>query len=409
MTWNWFEFAIDATLFSLFVFCFWAVLKARRGEGDAIRPMARSLVPGVFIWALLSAPILIPTALAAGSGNYTVSASTDANYFSPDLSAYAIPSPLWGPGEFSNNYLLPYSTRAGSIETTMFLGLSPLLLMIAAIGCRRKSPLRASIGFWSLVFGFFAVMALGPQLHAFALDLPVPLPFRLLQIVPFAGMRRVPGRMIIFGTLALGVLATIGISTLAQRFERLRHAGPVLACLALAVLCLEYWNPPVSLASYQVPPIYAQIGRENGQFSVVDLPLGRATGTNHTGDPMGAAMSNYAQLIDGKPTIGGYFSRADNQSLKWLAQQPGLGYLACLSCYGYPRDIDLDTQRVRAQFTDLKIKYVVVNLKTFEGEPTTLITLGVKTDAELYLHARLGFQEIASGDGWLAYRNPDVN
>ncbi|HEY8765942.1 MAG TPA: hypothetical protein VIP09_01550 [Dehalococcoidia bacterium] len=50
-----------------------------------------------------------------------------------------------------------------------------------------------------------------------------------------------------------------------------------------------------------------------------------------------------------------------------------------------------------------------MNLKTFEGEPTTLNTLGVKADAELYLHARLGFQEIASGDGWLAYRNPDVN
>jgi hypothetical protein len=74
--------------------------------------------------------------------------------------------------------------------------------------------------------------------------------------------------------------------------------------------------------------------------------------------------------------IGGYFWRADNHSLKWLAQQPGLGYLACLDCDGYPRDIDLDTPRVRALFPDLKITYVVVNLKTFEGEPSALITHG---------------------------------
>jgi hypothetical protein len=120
-------------------------------------------------------------------------------------------------------------------------------------------------------------------------------------------------------------------------------------------------------------------------------------------------MSDYAEVIDGKPSIGGYLSRVEDTTLNWLPEQPGLGYLACLSCDGYPRAVDLDTQRVRALFADLKIKYVVVNLKTFEGEPTTLITLGVKTDAELYLHARLGFQEIASGDGWLAYRNPDVD
>jgi len=120
-------------------------------------------------------------------------------------------------------------------------------------------------------------------------------------------------------------------------------------------------------------------------------------------------MSDYAQVLDGKPSIGGYLSRVTDENLKWLAEEPGLGYLACLDCDGYPRDIDLDTQRVRALFSELKIKYVVVNLKTFEGEPSALITHGVKTDAELYLHARLGLEEIASGNGWLAYRNPDVN
>ncbi|MDP9181021.1 MAG: hypothetical protein M3O21_04795, partial [Chloroflexota bacterium] len=411
MTWNWVELAIDAGWFALLLFSFWAILKLRRGERAAILPMVRSLLPGIVLWAALSAPIVIPTALAIESGDYTITAKgSQAAYYSPDAFAYFIPSPLWGAGEFANNVEKPYSTRAGSVETTMFLGLSPLILAIVAIASRRKSPLRTSIRFWSLVFGFFAVMSLGPELNAFGHNLIVPLPFKVLQLLPFAGERSEPGRMIIVGVLALGVLASIGVSALARKYAHsFRHAGPLIACMALAVICFEYWNAPVSLASYQVPSIYAQIGQEDGQFSVLDLPLGRATGNSRTGDRVGAAMSDYAQVINGKPSIGGYLSRATDDNLKWLREAPGLGYLACLDCNGYPRDIDLDTQRVRALFSELKIKYVVVNLKTFEGEPSALITHGVTTDAELYLHARLGFQEIASGDGWLAYRDPDVN
>ena len=411
MTWNWIEFAIDAGWFALLLFSFWAIVRLRRGERAAILPMVGSLLPGVVVWAVLSAPVVIPTVLAIQSGDYTVTtADNEAGYYSPDAFAYFIPSPLWGPGEFANNFEKPYSTRAGSVETTMFLGLSPLALAMVAVVSRRKSPLRTTIRFWSLVFGFFAVMSLGPELNAFALSLTVPLPFKLLQLLPLVGERREPARMIIVGALALGVLASIGVSVLARKYAHsFRHAGPLIACMALAVIGFEYWNAPVSLASYQVPAIYAQIGQEDGQFSVLDLPLGRATGNSHAGDPVGAAMSDYAQVIDGKPSIGGYLSRATDENLKWLKEEPGLGYLACLDCNGYPRAVDLDAQRVRALFSELKIKYVVVNLKTFEGEPSALITHGVKTDAELYLHARLGFPEIASGDGWLAYRNPDVN
>ena len=93
-------------------------------------------------------------------------------------------------------------------------------------------------------------------------------------------------------------------------------------------------------------------------------------------------MSDYAQTIHGKAAIGGYLSRVPDEDLRWLPQQPGLGYLACPACPGYPRDIDQDAARVRALFTDLKIKYVVVNLVTFEGLATTLTTQGTAADAE---------------------------
>jgi len=409
MTWNWLEFAIDAGLLGAVMFCFWAAIKIHRGERDSVVSMVRSLLPGVALWAVLSAPILILTALAISSGDYTVTSyAGEANYYSPDVSAFFIPSPLWGPGEHPNNYLVPYSTRAGGIETTMYLGFAPLLLAVVAIGYRHRSRLRMSITFWSIVFAFFALLALGPQLHLLAVDFPIPMPFKLLQLVPLVGERRVPGRMIIVGMLALGVLATIGISALAARYSpRLKNAGPIFVCVALAVLFLEYWNSPVGLASYNVPPIYEQIAAEDGQFAVLDLPLGRVTGNRRVGDPLGGAMSDYAQSIHGKNDIGGYLSRVENQNLEWLPQQPGLGYLACLGCDGYPRAMDNDVPRVHALFDDLKIKYVVINLVTFEGDPTVLTAEGTAADAQAYIEG-LGLEKIASGEGWLAYRNPNV-
>ena len=410
LTWNWFEFAIDVGLFSLLAFSFWALIRMRRGQRKEVIGLAKSLLPGVALWALLSAPILIPTALAIYGGAYSVTAGTsEAIYYSPDLFAYVIPSPLWGPGEFSNNYGEPYSTRAGSIETTMFLGLTPVLLSILAFAYRRKSALGRSVFFWSLVFSFFALMALGPRLHVLALDLGVPMPFQLLQEIPLIGERRVPGRMIVVGTLALGVLSTFGAAVVARKLgESSRYAVPIVSCVVFAVVVFEYWSPPVNLASYDVPAVYEEIGREPGDFAVLDLPLGRVTGNVRRGDAIGGALSDYAQLVHGKATVGGYLSRAKNEDLDWLAEQPGLGYLSCLDCEGYPRNIDLDSEMVRALFAELQIKYAVVNLVTFEGEPTILAEDELWHDVQEYLEETLGLTDAGSGDGWIAYRNPDV-
>ncbi len=410
LTWNWFEFAIDVGLLAVFAFCFWALPKLRRGQRSEVVGLVRSLLPGVALWAALSAPILIPTVLAFSSGAYSLSTgSSEAVYYSPDLFAYVIPSPLWGPGEHATNFGEPFATRSGGIETTMFLGFTPLLLSIVAFLYRRKSALRGSIVLWSFVFAFFAVMALGPWLHVLGMKLSIPMPFRLLQEIPLIGERRVPGRMIIVGMLALGVLSTIGASLLARNLAgKGRYAVPIITCVVLALVFFEYWSPPVNLASYNTPAVYEEIGRESGDFAVLDLPLGRVTGNLRQGDAIGGALTDYAQVIHGKSAIGGYLSRVEGERLDWLAEQPGLGYLSCLDCDGYPRSLDLDGERVRAFFTELQIKYTVVNLVTFEGEPTTLVTEGQSAEVQRYLTETIGLQDAGSGDGWVAYRNPDV-
>jgi hypothetical protein len=410
VTWNWLEFAIDLGLFALLAFAFWTWTQSRNGKREEVFRLAKDLVPGVVLWALLSAPILVLTALALRSGGYTVTTGGDeATGYAPDLAAYLIPSPLWGPGDYANNYGAWESTLAGGIETTMYLGFMPLLLAALAFAFRRKSALGPSVWFWSITFVIFALLALGPRLHVFSLDTHIPMPFRLLQEVPLVGERRVPGRMIVVGMLALGVLSAIGAPVLAQHLRgSSRYAAPVMACAILAVVLFEYWSPPVNLAGYETPPVYDAIAAEPGDFAVLDLPLGRVTGNVRQGDATGGALSDYAQIVHGKPTIGGYISRARTEDLDWLAAQPGLGYLSCLDCTGYPRPADLDGELVHDRLTDLRIKYVVVNLVTFEGEPTTIATEGLTDDVLDYLGRTVGLTEAGSGDGWFAYRNPDL-
>ncbi len=410
LTWNWFEFAIDIGLFALLAFSSWALIRTRDGQGKEVISLAKSLLPGVALWTLLSAPILIPTALAVYGGGYTVTIdAAEAIRYSPDLFAYVLPSPLWGPGEYSNNYFSGGSSRAGSMETTMFLGLFPLLLSILAFVHCRKGALGSRVWFWSAVFVFFALLALGPRLFVLGVDTGIPMPFRLLQEIPLIGERRVPGRMIVVGTLALGVLSTFGASVIARKLGgSARYAAPIIGCLVLAAVFVEYWNPPVNLASYDTPAVYTAIGRESGDFSVLDLPLGRVTGNVRQGNAIGGALADYAQIVHGKSAVGGYISRAKTEDVEWLAEQPGLGYLSCLDCTAYPRDVDLNGQLVREVFTELRIKYVVVNLVTFEGDPTIITTEGLSSEIEAYLTETVGLTGAGSGDGWLAYRNPDV-
>lgn len=414
VTWNWLEFTVDLALFAMLAFAFSSFLSFRGQRCHEVFGLTKALLPGVALWALLSAPILIPTVLEIQSGDYSVTMGKDeAVGYSPDLLAYVVQSPLWGPGQYANNYdnFGPQpSTLAGSIETTMFLGLTPLLLSILAFVHFRKSTLRHTVWFWSLVFIFFALLALGPRLFVFAIDTGIPMPFRLMQEVPLIGERRVPGRMIIVGTLALGVLASLGVSVAARYLpRRAKYASvPLVTCLVLALVLVEYWNPPAHLVRYDTPPVYEAIARESGDFAVLDLPLGRVTGNTGQGDAMGGALSDYAQVVHGKRAIGGYLSRAKTEDLDWLAEQPGLGYLSCLDCSDYPRTLDLDREQVRQRFTELGIKYVVVNLITFEGNPTIIATDELSDDVQTYLEDTLGLADAGSGDGWFAYRNPDI-
>lgn len=417
LTYNWFEFAIDAGTFLVLFVVVQALFYLRHGDRAKARELLRGTAIAAGVWLAISAPLLIPSVISTLSGDVSNRGglSPPTEFYSADLLGFVTPSPLWGPGEFSKADL-PGETHAviGGVETTVFLGIVPLLLAGSALLFHWKSPQRWMMLFWAGTFIFFSVMALGPLLYVGGekevaiggVSFSVSLPFRVYDNIPIIGLRSVPARMIVFGTLALSVLAGMGLDGLMSRLSWVRRAtGPLVAILALALVILEYWNPPVSLAHFSAPMIYEEIQGEQGDFAVLDLPLGRATGIIQRGDVVGAAIAEYGQTIHGKPVVGGYISRAKDKDVLWLEQVPGLKYLGCSLCPGLPDADDRNPALVRAVFNGLRIKYVIVHKVDLEGRPMSYELDGTAAAVQEYLETVVGLTKVTEDIDYIAYKS----
>ncbi|HVP05311.1 MAG TPA: hypothetical protein VMT90_06525 [Dehalococcoidia bacterium] len=369
ITLNWLEFATDAALFLALFFAYWSAVYFRRSDPAQLSVLWRGAGVLIVVWAVLSSPALIGSVRDLESGDY-YQPTDQAESFSADLLTFFTPSPLWGPGDAPliggpNPNHLP----VGSVEDTAFLGGTPLLLATIALVTLRKDRHRALI--WVIALFTFAILAMGPYLyindsrhhHLLGVSFSVPMPYQLYDKLPFFGSRRVPARMIVFGIMSLSVLAGIGLTTAMEWLKpRARYLAPAVAVVALGLVWLEYWSPPVYLTPLATPPGIDMIRDDPDDFTVVDAPLGRRNGWTYAGDPTGGPLANYYEALYHKPSIGGYLSRVKSEGFDWFLQQPGLHFLSCPSgCGGNGDAADQDKQAVQQVLRDNHIKYVIVH------------------------------------------------
>ncbi|HET9476076.1 MAG TPA: hypothetical protein VFP63_01170 [Dehalococcoidia bacterium] len=418
MTFNWYEFAIDSILLVVLFAAFFGAVHVRRGDYLAVRRLAAGVLCVAGVWLVLSLPILVPSLLEIARGNISLSGglAPPAEYYSADLLGYVTPSSLWGPGKTAEPDLPgTYPTAIGGVEGTVYLGFLPLLLGAAAVLLLAKSRKRHWIAFWFVVFAFFAAMALGPFLYVGGekevsfggVTFSLSLPFRVFKEIPIIGLRRVPARMVVFAVLALSILSATGLAAIAERLRRNGQNGRASAIgvsvAALALLALEFWNPPVDLRSYQTPAAYELIARDPGDVAVLDLPVGRITGTLQRGDIVGGAMTMYGQIVHHKPVIGGYLARGNEDDILWLRTMPGLKYLSCPTCPGFPDHEDNDPNALRRTLRELNIGYVVLHRTDFEGQPTSYVTSGVWDEVLGYLQGAPGLAMLTQDESSLTF------
>jgi len=415
LTYNNLEFTMDAAVLLGLFSVYWTVVYLLRRDRERLVTLARGVAVMGVVWFALSSPVLIPTYVRVESGEYAL--TDEDEYYSADALAFVTPSPLWGPGKDPS----PGGSGAhshqeiGTMENTLYLGIMPLLLAAAALFAIRRTPHR--VFFWALVFLVFLILTCGPWLYVdgskdvsiFGLSFSIPMPYQLYDAVPVMGQRRIPTRLLVFATLGLSVLAGAGVDVVTSWLRR--HVRPLAAAaglIILAIVALEYWNPPVHLSRLPEDPIFEQIRDEPGDFSVLHAPWGRMTGWGINGDLFGGPMASYYGAIHHKRTFGGFISRARESELFAVGLEPGLRYLACpVSCPDYPAREDLDPEVVQEVFERLRIKYVALHSQTPHGTVTPY-TPDQLQKLDRYLRDVAGLTPIETTPSFTVYRNPQV-
>ncbi|MCU7725740.1 DUF2079 domain-containing protein [Actinoplanes sp. KI2] len=205
----------------------WSLSRATRAEARAALP---TVLKGLGVTALVAGALLAYPLHMHFSGPQTF-AGTGFNqrHYAEDLAAYF---------SFSDRTIaaragLGANYAANPTEQTSFFGLPLMLLVIASFVLlwRRADPgRRATLRALAVVGGVFLVLSLGPRLHLFGTETPIPLPYALLAHLPLFDSA-LPLR---FALVLVGVFGTILAFTADRLLDRDEVPHPAHAPFAAA-------------------------------------------------------------------------------------------------------------------------------------------------------------------------------
>lgn len=292
-------------LYALFLSALFLVVQLwgqRRRVREIVRPAGRVVLVVLLGLAILSVqwvPMVIEQARRAEvrlSPAYAI-------LYSADPLAYITPGPghpLWG--RWTQPLYDRYS-EGNWAEGVLYQGVLPLSL--ALVGLWRRWPGRS---FWLAALLGFGVLSLGPVLQWAGTIVTVNgqrifLPYAVLHLVPLMDISRVPARFGLLVTLAVAVLAGVGLARLLQRCLRRERWRLGLSGLAAVAVCAELAWLPYPVTPAHVPAFYRQMAAESAGGALLEIPYVRKT-EEHT------ARMLY-QTVHGHPIFGGYISRGD--------------------------------------------------------------------------------------------------
>ncbi len=237
---------------------------------------------------------------------------TLSEFFSANLVGYVFPSDQ----QIIYRFILSLLPRfryyiSGVPGHATFVSFSLLALFVYGI---RKGP-RKDIMPWLIIVATFFVLSLGSRLHMWKWDTGVGMPYLLfVKYLPFSSAMRTPFRFVVVERIALLVVASYGMKILFSRADERRSKGDsgprisflrrgvlVPSLLSLLVLA-ELWHIPFRYVEADVPEIYFEIAKSEGDFMVVDMPARRY---RHQAKYM------FYQTVHKKPIPMGIINRAE--------------------------------------------------------------------------------------------------
>lgn len=313
------------------------------------------------LFALALSPLLVPMVQGTRTwqGTSLLRDYSETITLSADLLAFVTPQvfhPLWGEWAAQRSAVFS-ATRS---EFTVFAGYTVLALaavgLIAAV--RRRS---GGAAFWAVAAALFALLALGPILHAggqtplLPNGRPVPLPYALLyETVPFIKYSRSVSRFDVMVMLCLGVAAAFGAAAVASWLRgRGRRAGWV-APAATTLILFEFLAVPYPMSPPDTPSWYFTLAQAEEPGAVLNLPANWS-------------RPGYLlyQTVHGKPMSTGYVTRDDPNTLP--SRAPVIGHFFWLGPDIHTRRFDLSAHGVQVLHDLLGVRWVVLDRYKMPG------------------------------------------
>ena len=162
-------------------------------------------------------------------GDFFTSGGGFADVFSADLAGYAVPTqlhPLFGGvvRGWADDVSLQADGRDFAVNKGqhIYIGCVALMLVAAAVWHGRR---RAGSWFWATAALLFFLLTLGPSLRIAGADTGIPLPFRLVEQLPFFKGNRYPSRYSVMLLASLAPLVALGARWLLVGAGRLRRGS----------------------------------------------------------------------------------------------------------------------------------------------------------------------------------------
>lgn len=371
----------------------------------------RNLILVGFLFAAGFSPILsamIPDLLT--EGDFFVQGSGFAEDFSADLVGFLVPTQLhpWL-GSLVEGFAFPHNKGQH-----LFLGYTVLALALwAIVGLRRDTTVR----FWAVSAGIFFLLCLGPSLRVNGTDTGLPLPFLLMQQLPFFKGNRYPSRYSVLLMLSLAVLVGHAVSQISERlrarFETQNPRSPlppairnpqsaIFSLLFATLFTFEHLSIPLPLSDVRVPAVYRTIAAESGDFAVLEVPLAWRNGFRITGTHHPAFMhAQFYQTVHHKRILGGNTSRNPEFKFQYFTEAPVINSLIALETGHEIDETTLKEDKALAPevLRFLGVRYIVVHTLHQTGDPP------VTTDRVIpYVEATMPVEKFHDQGGIMAYR-----
>ena len=166
-----------------------------------------------------------------------------------------------------------------------------------------------------MAFVFF-IWAIGSHAYVFGQNTAFVMPGALLRFIPVVNNARMPGRAIVVVSLAVAMLAAIGIASYATRRRR---PGLAAGCAAILVF-LELLPAPFPLVAADCPPIYSRLIGRPEPGALAELPL--AIGDGFSAITPSDHRRLVCQTIHQRPIVGGFVARLPPAPLERLRSDP---------------------------------------------------------------------------------------